>query len=311
MWIDINTTGLEFEGDVDYKNGKKPLKLINRILELTTDKGDIILDFFAGSSTTAESVIRNNCISGGEKKFIIVQYPELLDESLKVAVGDSKKDIIKSIKFLDSIKKPRILSEIGKERIRRAGEKIKEENKDKEGIENLDIGFKVFKVDDTNIRWNYENEDLKTLSNIAIKDKEEQTSFEQIAATEIELDLDEVISPKDRLDFMPGTKDIDVVYEILLRQRDIPLSSKVELLEDIGKRTYIFADSYVVCLETKITEELIEKLSAINPLPIKYILRDSAFGDDIELKDLSYRRLQAFIERNTGESKKSYTIEFI
>ena len=311
MWIDINTTGLEFEGDVDYKNGKKPLKLINRILELTTDKGDIILDFFAGSSTTAESVIRNNCISGGEKKFIIVQYPELLDESLKVAVGDSKKDIIKSIKFLDSIKKPRILSEIGKERIRRAGEKIKEENKDKEGIENLDIGFKVFKVDDTNIRWNYENEDLKTLSNIAIKDKEEQTSFEQIAATEIELDLDEVISPKDRLDFMPGTKDIDVVYEILLRQRDIPLSSKVELLEDIGKRTYIFADSYVVCLETEITEELIEKLAAINPLPIKYILRDSAFGDDIELKDESYRRLQALIERNTGESKKAYTVEFI
>ena len=110
---------------------------------------------------------------------------------------------------------------------------------------------------------------------------------------------------------MPGVKDIDIVYEILLRQRDIPLSAKVELLEDIGKRTYIFADSYLVCLEEDITAELIEKLAELNPLPIKFILRDSAFGDDIALKDEAYRRLKALIERNSGENKKSYTVEFI
>ena len=119
------------------------------------------------------------------------------------------------------------------------------------------------------------------------------------------------MSPKDALDFMPGFKDIDVVYEILLRQRDIPLSAKVELLEDIGKRTYIFADSYLVCLEENITVEIIEKLAALNPLPIKFILRDSAFGDDIALKDETYRRLNILIERNLGETKKSYTVEFI
>lgn len=272
----------------------KPIELLYTLSKFSLGKEDSVIDFFSGSATLANSVIKLNSQDKGKRKFIMVQLPEKTD--------------CKSEAYISGYK---TICEIGKERIRRAGKKIKEENKDKEGIENLDIGFKVFRVSDTNIRWNYENEDLRSLSKISVNDNEEQTSFEQIAATKTEVDLDEVISPKDRLDFMPGTNDIDVVYEILLRQRDIPLSSKVELLEDIGTRTYIFADSYVVCLETEITEELIEKLAAINPLPIKYILRDSAFGDDIELKDLSYRRLQALIERNTGESKKAYTIEFI
>lgn len=272
----------------------KPTALIEKVLSTIVEKNSLVLDFFSGSATTAEAIMSLNFKDNGNRKFILVQ----------IAEKNKNKIEINGIEY-DNI------CEIGKERIRRAGEKIKEENRDKEGIENLDIGFKVFRVSDTNIRWNYENEDLRTLSKISVSENEEQTTFDYIAATKMEFDLDEVISPKDKLDFMPGVKDIDVVYEILLRQRDIPLSAKVELLEDIGNRTYIFADSYVVCLETEITEELIEKLAAINPLPIKYILRDSAFGDDIELKDESYRRLQALIERNTGESKKAYTVEFI
>lgn len=312
MWVDINTTGLEFEGNVDYKNGKKPLKLIDRIIQMVTDRDDIVMDFFAGSSTTAESIIKNNSMKEHNNKFIMIQYPELLEDSLKKASGDSKKDIIKSIEFLDSIKKPRILSEIGKERIRRAGEKIVKENKDKEGIENLDIGFKVFRVGDTNIRWIRESEELPTLaSEITSKEDVQQTTFNYIAATTSQVDLDGIVSPKDRLDFMPGFKDIDVVYELLLRQRDIPLSAKVRQLNDIGGRTYLFDESFLVCLEEDITNELVEKLASINPLPIKFILRDSAFGDDINLKDETNRRLKTLIERNTGETKKTYTVEYI
>ena len=153
--------------------------------------------------------------------------------------------------------------------------------------------------------------DLKTISSGIIEEnKEEQISFDFIANNS-QVRLDDVVSPKDRLDFMPGFKDIDVVYEILLRQRDIPLSAKVELLEHIGKRTYLFADSYLVCLEEEITNDLIEKLASINPIPIKYILRDSAFGDDIVFKDEAHRRLNAFIDRNIVENKKPYTVEFI
>lgn len=267
----------------------KPTEYIKRMIFLSTNKNDIILDFFSGSASTAHALLKQNYEDCGKRKFILVQLEEEVNN-----------------KYYSSI------CDIAKDRIRRAGELIKEENKDKEGIKDLDIGFKVFRVGDTNIRWNYENEDLKTLSNeVTIRSSEEQTTFDFIAATNNQVNLDEVISEKDRLDFMPGAKDIDIVYEILLRQRDIPLSAKVELLEDIGKRTYIFADSYLVCLEEDITVELIEKLAELNPLPIKFILRDSAFGDDIALKDEAYRRLKALIERNSGESKKTYTVEFI
>ena len=205
------------------------------------------------------------------------------------------------------------ICEIGKERIRRAGQKIKEDNKDKDGIQDLDIGFKVFRVSDTNIRWIRENEELPTLaSEITSKENVQQTTFNYIAATtSSQVALDDVVSPKDRLDFMPGFKDIDVVYELLLRQRDIPLSAKVRQLNDIGGRTYLFDESFLVCLEDEITNELVEKLASINPLPIKFILRDSAFGDDINLKDETNRRLKTLIERNTGETKKTYTVEYI
>ena len=273
----------------------KPVELLYSLIKFATQKNDIVIDFFSGSGTLANSIIKLNANDKGNRRFIMVQLPEKTD--------------IKSEAYKAGYKN---ICDIGKERIRRAGELIKEENKDKEGIEDLDIGFKVFRVGDTNIRWNYEKEDLKTLSNeVTIKSKEEQATFDFIAATKSQATLGETVSAKDRLDFMPGVKDIDIVYEILLRQRDIPLSAKVELLEDIGKRTYIFADSYLVCLEEDITAELIEKLAELNPLPIKFILRDSAFGDDIALKDEAYRRLKALIERNSGENKKSYTVEFI
>ena len=89
----------------------------------------IILDFFSGSATTAHAVLMANLIDNiGKRKFIMVQIPENLDESLERATGDDKKDIEFLISFLDSIGKPHFVTEIGKERIRRAGKKIKEEH---------------------------------------------------------------------------------------------------------------------------------------------------------------------------------------
>lgn len=282
LWSDISTTGLEVEGEVNFKNGKKPLKLIERIIELI-DKNDItVLDFFSGSGTLAEAVLRVNARDNGKRKFIMVQYPENLNDSLKNANPETKKQISETVKYLDEIGKPHILTEIGKQRVRNAINSVGNSNPD------LDLGFKVFKIDETNIRWTHE-----------------AVTEGQIAADEAEM------TDKDKLDFMPGTKDVDVVYEVMLRQRDVPLSSSVELISHIGPRTYMFADSYVVCLEEDITEELVEKLAAIDPLPIKYVLRDSAFGDNISLKEETFRRLQLLVERNTGVSKKTYTVEFL
>jgi adenine-specific DNA-methyltransferase len=250
----------------------KPVDLVKRfILMANVLDNALVLDFFAGSSTTAHAVMQLNAEDGGNRKFIMVQLPEPCDEKSEAYKAGFKN-----------------ISEIGKERIRRAGEKIKEENKDKEGIEDLDIGFKVFKVADTNIRW----------------------FSEALQSDQMVLD-EAMMTDKDKLDFNPGYTDIDVVYEILLRHRDIPLSTNVEKLSSIGARTYIFADTVVVCLEETITEGMIDQIAAIEPMPTKVIFRDSAFGDDISLKTNSMLRLEAQMKKHSGLKKKAYRVEFI
>lgn len=256
-----------------YFDYPKPVEMIQRMVEMGSnfDSDDIILDFFSGSSTTAHSVMKLNAIDGGNRKFIMVQLPEEFEKD-----SESYKAGYKNI------------CEIGKERIRRAGEKIKEELKDNENIENLDIGFKVFRVDDTNIRWN--SEVLK----------EGQITMEESA-----------LKNKDLIDFNPGFTDIDVVYEIMLRHRDFPLTSKIEKLSNIGGRTYIFADAIVVCLEEKVTDKIVDGIAAIEPKPIKVIFRDSAFEDDISLKLNTMNRLDAQLKKHNQGKEQSYRVEFI
>ena len=255
----------------------KDEEIIKNIMEfINFDKNDTILDFFSGSATTAHAVMQLNSEDNGNRKYIMVQLPETTDE--------------KSEAFKAGYKN---IAEIGKERIRRAGEKIKQEIEEYNSNLKLgeepkkvpDIGFKVFKVDDTNIKW-YDLENFN---------EENQYSFDD----------------PDSLDFVLGSNDIDIVYEIMLRQNDIPLSESLEVLTDIGNRTYLYASTYLICLETEITEEMIEKLASLDPLPIKFVFRDSAFKDNISLKDETFRKLRSLIERNSGESKVSYRVEFI
>ncbi|MGP1506813.1 MAG: DNA methyltransferase, partial [Campylobacter sp.] len=110
---------------------------IQELIKLSTGfcNDDIILDFFSGSATTAHAVMVQNLEDGGNRKFIMVQLPEKTDEDSEAYKAGYKN-----------------ICEIGKERIRRAGKKILEDNKYKESIENLDIGFRVLKLDDTNMR---------------------------------------------------------------------------------------------------------------------------------------------------------------
>ena len=262
----------------------KPIDMIKDFIVKFVNDGDIVMDFFSGSATTAHAVFKANIEAKVKDiKFILVQIEENLDKSLETAKKDAVRTLEVGIEFLDKINKPHTICEIGKERIRRAGEKIKQEYP---GVA-IDTGFKVFKIDNTNIKWN-------SLLDIG------------------QIDMDQMETSSDTVDFMPETKDIDVVYELMLRQKNVPLSSKVEKIFGGGySRTYLYADSYLVCLETKITEELIDKLARINPLPIKFIFRDSAFQDDIALKDETFRRLKALIEKNNGMKKMTYTVEFL
>ncbi|MCQ2011180.1 site-specific DNA-methyltransferase [Sporolactobacillus sp. STSJ-5] len=250
----------------------KPSSLIKYLLEISrVSEEDIVLDFFSGSASTADAVMQMNALDSEKRKFILIQLPELYNEK-----SDAFKAGFKNI------------CEIGKERIRRAGEKIKEDNKDKEDIGNLDIGFKVFKTADTNIRW-----------------------FNEVGRSDDFTIKASMMSDKDKLDFNPWYSDLDVVYEILLRHRDIPLSTNVEKLSSIGNRTYMFADAVVVCLEENVTETIIDNIAAIEPMPMKVIFRDSAFEDNISLKTNSMLRLEAQMKKNSGIEKKAYRVEFI
>lgn len=284
----------------------KSIELVKRCVELYTDKNDIILDFFSGSATTAHAVMQLNSENNKNRKFIMAQLPEItykgILEKYENEMGEKKEryviDITTGYPIVEKDSEARkagfyTIAEIGKERIRRAGEKIKQEIEEYNSNLKLgeepkkvpDIGFKAFKVDDTNIKW-YDLENFN---------EESQYSFDD----------------PDSLDFVLGSNDIDIVYEIMLRQNDIRLSERLEVLTDIGNRTYFYASTYLICLETEITEEMVEKLASLDPLPIKFVFRDSAFKDNISLKDETFRKLRSLIERNSGESKISYRVEFI
>ena len=281
----------------------KPTKLLKRILQIGTDSNDLVLDFFSGSATTAHSVMQLNAEDGGKRRFIMVQLPEVCSESSEAAKLGYKS-----------------IAEIGKERIRRAGEKIKNELqvkhaewKKKQSIESkksgkldltdgeesedapnpyvinpntLDIGFKSFRIENTKINWL--KKDLRG----------EQLEFSDTTT-------------QDALDFVPGYTDTDVVYELMLRQSNIPLTGTITKPIATAKRTYLYADAYLICLEEKITQKLVESLATIEPTPNKYFFRDSAFGTDIALKDETFRRLKAEIHKHHGDLGAAYTVEFI
>ena len=129
-----------------FTNPKDTELLSSMFKSFEVKESDLVLDFFSGSATCAESVFKLNYENSYNCKFILIQLPEDLYETLKSTIGNAKATIQRSIRFLERSKKQTNICEIGKERIRRAGNKILKDNKDKEGIENLDIGFKVFKL---------------------------------------------------------------------------------------------------------------------------------------------------------------------
>lgn len=219
-----------FEGK-SYFSYPKSISLIKTFLNsLNSEKDCIIMDFFSGSATTAHAVMQLNAEDGGKRKFIMVQIPEETDE--------------KSEAFKAGYKN---ICEIGKERIRRAGKKILEENKDKEGIEDLDIGFKVFKLDSTNLKeWD---------ENILSNKEDRQQSF------------DDLKNP-----IKDGRTTEDLVYEIMLKY-GVDLTMPIEELEILGSKVYSVGCGYLmICLEDNISLDLIEAIG--NEKPNRVVLAD-------------------------------------
>lgn len=230
----------------------KPINLIKHLLTFDTKDNDIILDFFSGSATTAHAVMQLNAEDGGNRKFIMVQLPELCDEK-----SEAYKSGYKNI------------CEIGKERIRRAGKKILEEKGDQIAIGDeekkpLDIGFKVFKLDTSN---------LKLWDNTPITGDDQIELFTERMNSMI-------VSIKD------DRTDMDVVYEVMLKM-GVPLDMPVQYIEINGKIVYIVGEFLLmIALFDNITAEDIESIA--DYAPAKIICAESSFKDDSALSNAHY-----------------------
>lgn len=140
-----------FEGGVEFRNGKKPVAFLEKILEMAglQREDGIVLDFFAGSASTAHAVMNTNARCGRNSRFIMVQLDDDLDEAISRAGGETQAAARRAIAFLDSIGRPHMLSELGKERLRRAGMQLAADAS-KEGFVLPDIGFQVFRLTEAN-----------------------------------------------------------------------------------------------------------------------------------------------------------------
>ncbi len=223
----------------------KDVSLLVRIMKaINIAEDDIIMDFFAGSSATAEAVFQL-CSDGTNCSFVLVQIQEDLDKTLKYATGSAKQVTQNAIDLCDSIGVPHLLTEIGKERIRRASDKIKEEA----GMlaQNLDIGFRVLKLDDTNMKDVYYaagdyTQDLLTGLDSNIKD--------------------------DRTD-------MDLLFGCLL-EWGLPLSLPHTQEEIGGVKVHTYNDGdLIACFADTISEAVVKEIARRKPL--RAVFRDSSF----------------------------------
>ena len=254
-------------GEKPVFNNPKPMQLIKRLLSFIVDSDDIALDFFSGSATLAASIIDLNNIDNKSRRFICVQLPEDLDLNYISADAKAKATIKNAIEFLDTIKKPHKITEIGKERIRRAGKKILEENTQiKLGDEEkkpIDVGFKVFKLDTSS---------LKTWDNTPIKETQIDLFYKRM---------------NDMIDIIKDDRtDMDVVYEVMLKM-GVPLDVPVQYIEVNDKIVYIIGDFLLmIALFNDITAEDIEAIAA--HAPAKIICAEQSFKDDSALSNAHY-----------------------
>ncbi len=235
----------------DFFDYPKPISLIKHLLNFNTAANDIVIDFFSGSGTTGEATMRYNIEFDKNLKYILVQLPEVLDLSKSKDSSDKVK-ITAGINFLNSINKRNTIAELGKERIRRAAIKIKEENPDK--VKDLDMGFKVFKLDSSNIKSWDGNPD------------------------EIESSLwDAVTNIKD------DRTEEDVLYEILLKYGlDLTLPIEGKTIE--GKMVFnVGLGALFICLADNITSKVAEGIGkwkeVLNPEICRVIFKDTGFTD--------------------------------
>ena len=209
----------------------KPVEFLKILLQISTNKNDLVLDFFSGSATTAHAVMQLNAEDGGKRKFIMVQLPEACDEKSEAHKAGYKN-----------------ICEIGKERIRRAGKKIKDENPLL--TQDLDTGFRVLKLDSSNMKDVFYR----------------PGDYSQGLLGMLEGNIKEDRTP------------LDLLFQVML-ELGKPLSAKIEEKVIAGKKVFVVDDNdLVACFDEDITEEVVKTIAQMQPLYA--VFRDNSFSSD-------------------------------
>ena len=211
----------------------KPVEMLMKTIEMGTDsdEGAYVLDFFSGSGTTAHAVMQLNAKDGGNRKFIMVQLPERTDEKSEAYKAGYKN-----------------ICEIGKERIRRAGRKIKEDSP--LTTQDLDTGFRVLKCDTSNMKEVYYN----------------PAEYEASLFSSLEDNIKEDRTPE------------DLLFQVML-DLGVLLSSKIEETTIAGKKVFNVEDNYLIaCFDSNVTEETITAIA--KQKPYYFVMRDSSMAND-------------------------------
>lgn len=233
FWSRFNWNNVAREGGVPYPNGKKAVAFVEQLCKAgtTVDEDDIVLDFFSGSATTAHAVMNCNNRDGGNRKFIMVQLPEIPELS--------------SVEYDFDVQ---TICEIGKERIRRAGKKIKEDSP--LTTQDLDIGFRVLKCDTSNMKDVY------------------------YSPADYEADLFDLMTDNIKEDRTPE----DLLFQVML-DLGIELSSKIEETVIAGKKVFDVADGFLIaCFDADVTDETIKAIAQKEPY--YFVMRDSTLAND-------------------------------
>jgi adenine-specific DNA-methyltransferase len=285
LWDDIDYNNLTKEGEIEFANGKKPIKLLQRLMSLITDNDSIVLDFFSGSATTAHAVMQLNAEDGGNRKFIMVQVPEPCAENSEAYKAGYKN-----------------ICEIGKERIRRAGKKILNESGElrvESGVKvdnnmtttqhstlhsqnlKLDIGFRVLKLDSSNMKdVYYKPEDYRQdlLTDLTDNIVHDRTPLDLLFQVMLELGL--MLSSKIE------EKEIDFKSEELRVESGnngnstaFQLSTLHTPLSNASYKVYIVNDNdLIACFDKDVTEDVVKQIALKKPLYAAF--RDSSLASD-------------------------------
>lgn len=233
----------------DIFQNPKSTTILSRLFNFIVEKDDYIMDFFSGSGSSAETTLALNAKAEGlNLKYILVQIPENIDKVLETAKDKAKKTAQNAIKFLDSIGKPHTICEIGKERIRRAGKKIKEESP--LTTQDLDTGFRVLKLDSTNMEDIY----------YSPKEISQATLFSQVNNVK------------------PDRTGEDLLFQVML-ELGATLDSKIETTTVVGKTIYNVAENYLAaCFDPDVSDDVVKAIAQMQPMYA--VLRDTSMKSD-------------------------------